>query len=216
MNKQKLKNIAEKLCGKFIFLDGPDGCGKTTQQKLLAEKLSQCGANVLAVRDPGDTRAGEAIRKILLDEKYAPLDARCETLLFMASRAQLVGQKIFPALSARKVVISDRYVTSTCAYQGACGVNIKKIISLARYATKNVWPDLTIILDVKASTGLNRIKGRKFDAMESRGIEFHNKVREIFLSMPDVYPTRVEILDANSGIQAVHRRILEALADVDF
>ncbi len=216
MDKRRLEKIAEKLRGKFIVLDGPDGCGKTTQQKLLAEKLMQAGVDILTVRDPGDTRSGEAIRKILLDEKYSPLDRRCETLLFMASRAQLVSQKIVPALSAHKTVIADRYVTSTCAYQGACGENIKKIISLARYATQNTWPDLTIILDVSAQTGLKRISGRKFDAMENRGLTFHKRVREIFLSMPEIYPGHIEIINSKGTIKSVHRKILETLADVDF
>ncbi len=216
MNKNTIRNIVEKLRGKFIVLDGPDGCGKTTQQKLLTDELSQFGANVVSVRDPGDTRAGETIRKILLEDKYAPLDIRCETLLFMASRAQLVKEKILPALSERKTIIADRYVSSTCAYQGACGENIKKIISLARYATKNLWPDLTIILDVNAATGLGRIKGRKFDAMESRGLEFHNRVRDIFLSLPEIYPSFVKVIKADSGEITVHKRILETLANVDF
>ncbi len=215
MAKNTLKNIAEKLRGKFIVLDGPDGCGKTTQQQLLAEKLDKY-CDILTVRDPGDTQAGEAIRKILLGKKYAPLDIRCETLLFMASRAQLVSEKIAPALLSGRTIIADRYVSSTCAYQGARGTQIKKIISLARYATKNIWPDLTIILDVDASVGLGRIKNRALDSMESRDLEFHNSVRDIFLSIPEIYPAPAIIIQANKSIQTVHKSILETLANVDF
>ena len=128
MTNEFAPNLSAKLAGKFIVLDGPDGCGKSTQVHRLAEYLRKTGGDPLTVRDPGDTDIGNAIREILLGEKYARRDIRCELMLFMASRAQLVSEKIRPALSAGRTVLSDRYVSSSCAYQGAGGLDVAKII----------------------------------------------------------------------------------------
>ncbi len=111
----------ESLGGKFIVFDGPDGCGKTTQRDLLARHLEDQGLNVVTCKDPGGTEIGDRIRHILLDFDLSEMDVCCETLLFMASRAQLVGEVIDPALKQNKVVLCDRFVSATCAYQGAAG-----------------------------------------------------------------------------------------------
>jgi len=207
----------DSLAAKFIVFDGPDGCGKTTQRDLLAQHLRNQGLDVVTCKDPGGTDVGDRIRHILLDFDLSEMDVRCEALLFMASRAQLVGQVIEPALKQRKVVLCDRFVSATCAYQGAAGHDMQRIIDLAPYAIGNTWPDLTIVLDVEVKTGFERIgrkphhtgrtrwqagKNRKrhagqhgmfddalTDAMEARPLEFHRKVRQNFISLQNT-PTR--------------------------
>lgn len=207
----------DSLAAKFIVFDGPDGCGKTTQRDLLAQHLREQGLDVVTCKDPGGTEVGDRIRHILLDFDLSEMDVRCEALLFMASRAQLVGRVIQPAIEQRKVVLCDRFVSATCAYQGAAGHDMQNIIDLAPYAIGNTWPDLTIVLDVEVKTGFERIgrkphhtgptrrragKNRKrnagqhgmfddalTDAMEARPIEFHRKVRQNFISLQNT-PTR--------------------------
>lgn len=220
MTNEFAPNLSAKLAGKFIVLDGPDGCGKSTQVHRLAEYLRKTGGGPLTVRDPGDTDIGNAIREILLGEKYARRDIRCELMLFMASRAQLVSEKIRPALSAGRTVLSDRYVSSSCAYQGAGGLDVAEIIQIADMATGNLWPDLTVVLDVDSEQGFERIQTYRsqvaLDAMEQKGLEFHRKVRDIFLKLPSFYPRPVLICPAEGTVEQVHRRILEILCNVHF
>ena len=199
----------KSLAGKFIVFDGPDGCGKTTQRDLLAEHLESQGLSVVTCKDPGGTEVGDRIRPVLLDYDLSEMDVRCETLLFMASRAQLVGEIVEPALAQGKVVLCDRFVSATCAYQGAAGYDIKWIIDLAPFAVFKTWPDLTVVLDIDIDTGFKRT-GRKpqhagrnrrrssgqhsmfddarTDAMEARPLEFHRKVRQIFLDLQNTPP----------------------------
>ncbi len=200
----------DSLAAKFIVFDGPDGCGKTTQRDLLARHLRDQGLDVVACKDPGGTDIGDRIRHILLDYDLSDMAVRCEALLFMASRAQLVWQVIEPAIKQRKVVLCDRFVSATCAYQGAAGHDVQRIIELAPYAIGETWPDLTIVLDVEVETGFERTgrkphhtgKNRKrnagqhgmfddalTDAMEARPLEFHRKVRQNFISLQNT-PSR--------------------------
>jgi dTMP kinase len=228
--------LADKLRGKFIVFDGPDGSGKSTQRERLARSLQTEGLTVVQTKDPGGTVIGDRIRHILLDYDLSDMDVRCETFLFMASRAQLVGEIVEPALKAGQVVLCDRFISSTCAYQGAAGYDIQRVIEVGRYAVGDTWPDLTLILDVPPEEGFART-GRKPhhagqrrrnatgqkamfadalpDAMEARPIEFHRRVREIFLSLPRFYPKPVEIIDARGAADAVHALVLERLAHVD-
>ncbi len=203
----------DSLAAKFIVFDGPDGCGKTTQRDLLARHLRDQGLDVVTCKDPGGTDIGDRIRHILLDYDLSDMAVRCEALLFMASRAQLVGQVIEPAIKQHNVVLCDRFVSATCAYQGAAGHDMRRIIELAPYAIGNTWPDLTIVLDVDVETGFERT-GRKphhtgknrmrnagqhgmfddalTDAMEARPLEFHRKVRQNFISLQNT-PTRTGV-----------------------
>jgi len=199
-------------------LDGPDGAGKTTQQRRLAESLEAAGGDVYACRDPGGTEIGDRIRAVLLDHDLSDMDPTCETFLFMASRAQLVSEVIRPALAAAKTVVCDRFVSATCAYQGTAGFDPVRVIDVARLAIGDTWPDLTIILDVDVDAGFLRIDGRdgfgQADAMERRSLEFHRHVRELFLKLPDFYPVPVAIVDGTGDVETVHQRILECLAHV--
>lgn len=229
------ETLSKKLAGKFVVFDGPDGSGKTTQRAMLADLLSHAGLEVVSCRDPGGTEIGDRIRSVLLDHDLSEMDIHCETLLFMASRAQLLSEVIRPALEKRKTVLCDRFVTSTCAYQGAAGYDPKRVIELAQFAIGDCWPDLTVILDVDAEQGFGRIgrkphhagkrrqreaggamlfEGSRTDAMEARSIDFHRKVRQMFLDVREYYPTKVIAMDARGDVDTVYRRVLEELQHV--
>ena len=215
--------LISTIRGTFVVLDGPDGSGKSTQCRRLEADLRAGGVDLVACRDPGGTEIGERIRGVLLDHDLGAMDVRCETLLFMASRAQLVHEVIRPALSAGKTVLCDRYVSSTCAYQGAAGFDTKRVIELAPFAIGDVWPNLTVVLDVTAETGMKRIDearvspgGKKSavkkDAMERRSIEFHRRVREEYRRLAEYYPAPIAYVDADAAADVVYARIMEALA----
>ena len=218
------------LRGKFLVLDGPDGGGKTTIGKLLAQRLTDAGLPVVQCRDPGGTKVGDRIRSILLDFDLASMDIRCETFLFMASRAQLVAEFIRPALAAGKLVLCDRFISATCAYQSAAGYDHEAILELGRQAVGTTWPALTFVLDVPPDIGSQRILDRggaggtdsprvddsvapakHLDAMESRPRKFHDQVRANFLALPGRYPTPVEIVDASAPVEQVVDALWERL-----
>ena len=223
----------KSLCGKFIVLDGPDGSGKSTQHRRLEQRLESQGIEAVSCRDPGGTDIGDRIRSILLDFDLSEMDVHCETMLFMASRAQLASQVIRPALASGKTVLCDRYVTSTCAYQGAAGYDPHRVIELAKYALDGLWPDITIVLDIDPETGFRRIGrgpqhagknrrsgqpdlfvGTRPDAMEARSIEFHRRVRALFLELHSYYPAPVITINAGEDVDAVEAGIWEALNGV--
>ena len=227
-----LSTLVEKLRGRFLVFDGPDGAGKSTQRALLADALMAGGGDVESCRDPGGTIIGDRIRSVLLDHDLSGMDVNCETLLFMASRAQLVREVIKPALEAKRIVLCDRFVTSTCAYQGAAGFDQQRVIDLARFAIDDCWPDLTLIIDVAAEDGFartgrntgdvgkNRKKssgqpllfdGSQTDAMEARPMKFHRRVRDMFRGVHEYYPRPVVLVDGNGDQETVHARILGEL-----
>ena len=200
--------MKNNLNGKFIVLDGPDGCGKSTQAELLADWIGRQGVEVVSFRDPGTTIVGEAIRRILLDPANKEMDTRTELLLYMAARAQLWAEKIKPALTQWKCVLLDRWLSSTCAYQGyAGGVGIEKVIDIAQHSLERLWPDITMIFDVDLETGAARISETP-DRIEQKGDGYHRKVREGFLEVARLYK-KIEVIKAASDIQTVHRNVVE-------
>jgi dTMP kinase len=204
--------VKEKLAGKFIVLDGPDGCGKTTQVKLLDEWLREQGVKTLALRDPGATAIGEKIRQILLNPEHIAMSVQTELLLYMAARAQLWEEKIAPALEEGKCVILDRWISSTCAYQGyAGGFGIDKVINVAESCLERVWPNLTVILDADVQTAAKRLD-RDLDRMEQKGQEYHKKVQQGFLQLAKHY-SNIVIVDGTEEIEKVHRRVIKALQE---
>ena len=207
--------MKEKFSGKFIVLDGPDGCGKSTQTKLLAEWLKEQGVSTVTFRDPGDTDIGEKIRQILLSPEHHVMDTRTELLLYMASRAQLWAEKIAPALKANKCVVLDRWLSSTCAYQGhAGGFGMDKVIKIATDCLERVRPDLTIVLDVDLQTASQRLD-RQLDRMEAKGGGYHQKVREGFLKLAEQQENFI-VIDATGDIETVHKKILQLISEVSF
>jgi len=207
--------LKDRLQGKFIVLDGPDGCGKSTQAELLAKRLQSQGVSTSRFRDPGDTAIGEKIREILLNPEHLAMDTRTELLLYMAARAQLWAEKISPSLKANQCVILDRWLSSTCAYQGfAGGFGIDKVIKIATDCLERVWPDLTIILDVDLKTAAGRLN-RQLDRMEAKGDGYHEKVRQGFLQLAKQHEN-VLLVDAADGIEKVHKNILQLISEASF
>jgi dTMP kinase len=210
LNNENLKN---KFSGKFIVLDGPDGCGKSTQTKLLAEWLERQGVATETFRDPGDTAIGEKIRQILLNPEHIAMSTAAEVLLYMAARVQLWQEKITPALAQKKCVILDRWLSSTCAYQGhAGGFGINQVIKLAADSLGKPWPDLTIILDVDLETGANRLSAQP-DRMEAKPSEYHQKVRDGFLKLAG-QQENFHLVDATGDIETVHKKVIEIVEKI--
>lgn len=207
--------MKNKLSGKFIVLDGPDGCGKTTQAELLAQWLKSQNVAVESFRDPGGTDIGEKIRQILLNPEHIQMSTRSELLLYMAARAQLWEEKISPALKKGKCVILDRWLSSTCAYQGyAGGFGMDNVIKIAADCLERPWPDLTIILDVDPETAAKRLKQTP-DRMESKSKGYHQKVREGFLRLAK-QQRNFAVIDGTGDVETVHKKILKAIEQTDF
>jgi dTMP kinase len=202
--------LKDKLRGKFIVLDGPDGCGKTAQAKLLVQWLKEQGVVISSFRDPGDTAIGEKIREILLNPEHLVMSTQTEVMLYMAARAQLWAEKITPALKENRCVVLDRWLSSTYAYQGyAGGFGTEKVVKIAADCLKRIWPDLTIILDVDLATASQRLN-RQLDRMEAKGDGYHQKVREGFLQLAENHENFL-VVDATSDIETVHKKIIEVI-----
>jgi dTMP kinase len=201
------------LAGKFVVLDGPDGCGKSTQVRLLSEWIAGQGVDVVSYRDPGTTVVGEKIREILLDTAHDGMGDNVEVLLYMAARAQLWKEHIGPDLAAGKCVLMDRWVSSTCAYQGwAGGFGIEKVLKLGTDALERLWPDVTIVLDVDLETARGRMQ-RELDRMEQKGDAYHVKVREGFLKLCK-YSDAVTVVDATRTVETVHADVLTLIQGI--
>ena len=211
------QTLSQKLSGRFIVLDGPDGSGKSTQIRLLAEALSGAGAEPMSVRDPGGTAIGDRIRQILLDRENNEMSVECELMLYMASRAQLVSQVIRPAMERGQCVLSDRYISSTIAYQGAGGMSAGDVRAVADVAVGGLWPDLTIILDIDPEDAFGRIAtrvdsaGPGLDRMEMKALSFHKQVRRMFLEQARQSPSTFAVVPATGDVQQVHARVMDTL-----
>jgi dTMP kinase len=204
LNKNGLKS---RFAGKFIALDGPDGCGKTTQTKLLVDWLKKQGVTVETFREPGGTAIGEKVRQILLNPEHIAMGTETEVMLYMAARVQLWREKIVPALKQNKCVVLDRWLSSTCAYQGfAGGFGIDKVIKIAEDCLERPWLDLTIILDVDLQTAAKRLK-KQLDRMEQKGDNYHKKVREGFLKLAKGRKN-FAIINAADDIETVHKQVI--------
>ena len=196
--------------GLFITFEGGDGCGKTTQIKLIDEYLQNKGYKTLLTREPGSKGLGIKLREILLnyDGEVSPT---CESFLFLADRAQHVDCIIKPALEAGFIVLCDRHTDSTVAYQGyGRGLDIEQIHRLNKIATSGLKPDLTIVLDVDVETSQARV-GNEKDRMESAGVEFFERVRNGFLEIAKLEPNRVKVIDSKQSIEQIHQQILELI-----
>jgi len=199
--------------GKFITFEGSEGSGKSTQSRLLYNYLKDKGYPVVYLREPGGTRIGEKIRAILLDKKNKGMSAECETLLYMASRAEAVNKIIKPALSKGKIVICDRFLDSTIAYQGyGLGVDIKTIIFIGKFVSYGIKPDLTIFLDIPIQKGLAYRKGVR-DRIEMRSLYYHRRVRNGYLTMARKEPARIKVVNVDKDKQKTQSKIRSLIHD---
>ena len=198
------------MTGKFITFEGIDGSGKTTQINLLEEKLSQQGISTLILREPGGTKLSEKIREILLDRENINLSPSAESLLFVASRTQLIAEKIKPSLERNQFVICDRYSDSTVAYQGyGRGLNVEYLEELNKFATDSIQPDITIILDVDPEKAAIRMASDVPDRLESTGTHFFLRVREGYYEIARRYPQRCVIIDGSQSESEVFELVLK-------
>jgi len=199
----------------FITFEGPEGSGKTTQLKLLAEWLRERGCDVLATREPGGTAISEAIRAILLDPTRREMQPEAEILLFSAARAQIVAQVIRPHLQGGGIVLCDRYADSTLAYQGyGRGLDLDTLRTITAFATGGLVPDLTIYLDIAIEEGLRRKVPQEWNRLEAQALAFHQRVREGYLEMAAGEPDRwleVDGFQPIADIQAAIRERIEVL-----
>ena len=199
------------MTGMFIVFEGGEGAGKSTQEELLAQWLTDRGREVVRTREPGGTPAGEAIRAVLLGNEYTGLSDRAEALLFAAARGEHVDQVIRPALERGLVVICDRYLDSSVAYQGyGRKLGTDRIRDLSMWATQGLVPDLTVLLDIDPRVGLSRVETP--DRLESEPLEYHETVRQAFLDIASADPQRYLVIDAESTADAIAQQIRTAVA----
>ena len=197
--------------GLFITFEGCDGCGKTTQLELLAKYLQDKGYDVIVTREPGAKGLGEKLREILLNYD-GEVSSNCESFLFLADRAQHIDTIVKPAIDAGKIVLCDRHIDSTAAYQGyGRGLDLEQINYLNNIATSGLKPDLTLLFDVDIETSMARVGNNK-DRMENAGIEFQEKVRHGYLELAKKEPKRIKVFDSGKTIEQLHQEVLGIMA----
>lgn len=198
----------------FITFEGPEGSGKTSVIKEVYEALKRQGHDVIVTREPGGVAISERIRSLLLDYNDEVMDARTEALLFAASRRQHVIEVIKPALEAGKIVLCDRYIDSSLAYQGvARDLGIEEVYSLNLFAIETYIPDLTLFIDISPETGLKRVKKnqRAMDRLDLETLDFHQKVYEGYQTLMELEPERIKRIDGNTTIEAISKQATELI-----
>lgn len=210
-----MKNIMDNK-GIFITLEGPDGSGKSTIARLLQKHIEDLGLKCILTREPGGTDIGEDIRNVLLDNKNTKMSGRAEALLYAASRAQHVEEKIKPYLDQGYVVISDRYVFSSLAYQGcARGLGIEEVMEINRFAMNNVYPDSILFFDISPEVALSRkFVNREGDRLENEGDEFHKTTYDGYKKAISIYNENVEVINAGGDIKQVLNQCVEKLSQL--
>ena len=199
----------------FITLEGPEGSGKTTAVEAAVKALEAKGYQIVRTREPGGTPISEQIRNVILDKSNTAMDPRTEALLYAASRRQHLVEKVWPALKEGKIVICDRYLDSSLAYQGgARNLGVDNILNVNLFATENTYPDLTLLFDISPEEGLKRIAAnasREVNRLDLEKLEFHHKVRDTFLALAKRYPERFVIIDASKSKEEVAKATLDAI-----
>lgn len=204
--------------GIFITIEGPDGAGKTSVLQELYPKLDLVAERpIVKTREPGGIPIAEKIRNIILDPNHLEMDDRTEALLYAAARRQHIVDKIFPALEAGKIILCDRFVDSSLAYQGAGRrIGVEAIASINEFATEGLSPDLTIYLDVDSDTGLHRIQQHRqeqMDRLDSEGLEFHQRVRHEYLKLVESNPERIVKIDARMSLEDVVKATFKTIVE---
>jgi len=195
------------LKGKFITFEGSEGSGKSTQSALVVEYLKSKKLPVMLLREPGGVKISEKIREILLDVKNTDIGDECETLLYMAARAQLVKEVLKPALEKGKIVICDRFLDSTVAYQGwGNGVDVSAIESIGNFSVAGLKPDLTLLFDIDTEKGLSRTNAKK-DRIELRSLDYHRRVRQGYLDLAKRNPKRMKVISVDSSKEIIFERV---------
>lgn len=201
----------------FITAEGVEGCGKTTVLKMVYEQLIKEGYDILLTREPGGVKISEQIRNIILNKDNTELDDRSEALLFAASRRQLLVEKIYPALKESKIVLCDRYVDSSLAYQGGGkNLGVNEVLNINLFATNNTLPDLTLLFDIEPELGLKRIaanSNREVNRLDLEKIEFYKKVRTTFLDLSKIYKERYKVIDASLPLEEVYKIAYHIIKD---
>ncbi|HAV19854.1 MAG TPA: dTMP kinase [Firmicutes bacterium] len=191
----------------FITIEGPEGSGKTSVMNIVCERLLADGYPIIRTREPGGTPIAEQIRDIILDKANTALDARAEALLYAASRRQHLVEKVWPALNKGNIIICDRYLDSSLAYQGgARGLGVNQVLKVNLFATEGCLPDLTLLFDIDPKVGLSRInktKNREVNRLDLEQLSFHRKVRKTFLKLAKKEPNRFVIIDASKSFDEV-------------
>ncbi len=200
--------------GKFITFEGNEGSGKTTLSQKIFAMLQEEGVEVIYTREPGGIRIAEKIRDIILDREHTEMDARAEALLYAAARAQHLKEKVIPALEAGKVVLCDRFIDSSIAYQGvARGLGFNEILHLNEFAINGLMPHKTILLKIEPDLGLKRIENRNnLNRLDLEAINFHYLVAKGYDEVAEAYPERISVIDASKSIDDVY---LEAKAIIE-
>lgn len=194
--------------GVFVCFEGGDGSGKSTQSRLLDEWLRREGYPTVLTFQPGDTAVGRLLRQIVLDPATGELAHETETLLYAADKAEHVHRVVAPALARGEVVITDRYVDSTLAYQGAAReLDVADVEAVARWATRDLRPHLTVVLDVDPAGGLGRFEGR--DRIEAESLDFHQRARQTFLDLAKADPDHYLVLDGHDEVDALAAAVRE-------
>lgn len=204
-------------CNLFITFEGPEGAGKTTVIKEIAERLAQQNIDVLATREPGGIEIAEKIRTIILNPAHTAMDERTEALLYAAARSQHYFEKVRPALDTGKMVICDRFIDSSLAYQGhARGIGVDEVLSINEFAIGKKLPDLTILFDISPEVGLARIHAhgdREVNRLDVESLAFHQKVREGYLQLVTRYPERINVINADQSIERVVEDVWAVLCE---
>ncbi|GER67667.1 thymidylate kinase [Weizmannia acidilactici] len=203
--------------GIFITAEGPEGAGKTTIIGKIAAYLREAGFPVVLTREPGGIRIAEQIRSIILSPENTEMDARTEALLYAASRRQHLAEKVIPALERGAIVLCDRFIDSSLAYQGyARGIGIEEVYRINQFATNGLLPDLTLYFDVEVETGLGRIaknQNREVNRLDLEALEFHKKVKEGFQILLRRFPERMYAIDANKDVEYIYETALQKVLD---
>lgn len=191
--------------GIFITFEGPDGCGKTTVCKKICEQLTAEGYDVVHTREPGGVGIAEEIRDVILNPKNTAMDARTEALLYAASRRQHLVEKVIPAINEGKIVVCERFVDSSLAYQGyGRQIGFEQVLAINEFAIDGLFPDLTIYLDIEEEAGLARIKNRAFkDRLDVESLAFHHRVNEGYQKVLESFKDRITVVDAAMPLEDV-------------
>ncbi len=201
----------------FITVEGPEGSGKSSACKRIYEELLHRGYDVILTREPGGIPIAESIREIILNKKNTEMDARTEALLYAAARRQHLVQKVWPALKAGKIVLCDRFIDSSLAYQGgARGLGVDEVLGINLFATEGTLPDLTLLFDIKPEIGLARIaknQGREVNRLDLEGLDFHHTVRNTFLDLAHRYENRFSVIDASLSEEEVYQKALQVVLE---